>query len=135
MALVAVFLAAVFGLAAAVFAAGLPSLTGPEGPLGRAKTPLSEPLDRAALKRALKVASVMAPRLLLARTYFFSVWREDPLRSLSYSDGVRDWTCWNERKRCNGWLRQLATGGKVGGLRPMEMTERRRRPRRFNIPE
>lgn len=47
LALVAVFAA---GFAAVVDALGLASLTGPEAPLGRSKTPLSEPLARAALK-------------------------------------------------------------------------------------
>jgi len=51
---------AVFGLAAAFGAAGFfssdstlpfPSLTGPEAPFGRTKAPLSDPLERAWLKR------------------------------------------------------------------------------------
>jgi hypothetical protein len=44
-------------------------------PLGRAKTPDSEPLARARLKREVKVASLTLPSTLLARTYFLRAWR------------------------------------------------------------
>lgn len=59
------------GLAAAA-SAGFASFTGPEAPFGRAKTPLSEPLLRARLKRLLNWASGTLSSLLLARTYFLS---------------------------------------------------------------
>jgi len=77
--LVVVVVAAAFGLAAAFGADGFfsssstlpfPSLTGPEAPFGRMKAPLSDPLERAWLKRWVKAASLKLPSLLLARTYF-----------------------------------------------------------------
>jgi hypothetical protein len=59
---------AAFG--AAGLAAGFLSLTGPDGPFGRSKTPLFSPAARARLMWLLKVASLTLPRLLLALMYF-----------------------------------------------------------------
>lgn len=44
-------------------------------PLGRAKTPSSEPLARARLKREVNCASLTLPSWLLASTYFLRAWR------------------------------------------------------------
>lgn len=53
----------------------LASLTGPEGPLGRLKSPDLTPALRAAAMCLSKAASDVAPRSLLPRTYFLIAWR------------------------------------------------------------
>jgi len=69
------FFSVLAGGEAALVEPFLASLTGPDGPLGRRKSPDFSPDEKAALRCLEKAASLVDPRELWAWMYFLIAWR------------------------------------------------------------